>query len=103
MCSNELFDMLALWNHKRFPSNAFINGCRELADSLLSYSEYLQKVQERMDESRSALEPPRSVDQSFTLSGAIEKVPRVREEFSYVNDAISPLYDYSPLLIDNHQ
>jgi len=48
--SDEVFDVLCLW--KCFPHKQFYDGCKQLAECLRSYSDYLKKCSDSIQQTR---------------------------------------------------
>ena len=58
-----------MWNHTRFSNEFFIKACRDLAECLRLYSDFLVKYQKRMAQNGST--DTDRLSQNFQLSNII--------------------------------
>ena len=100
--SNGIYDVLDMWNHTRFPNELFIKPCRDLAECLRSYSDYLVKCQKRMTQNRS--NDTDRLSHNFQLSNIILPVSKlnVKKTFSMVDRFFDDVQNYVPIHIDNN-
>ena len=89
-------------NHTRFSNKLFIKACRDLAECLRSYSDYLVKCQKRMTQNRST--DTDKFSQNFQLSIIILAVSKlnVKKKFSVVDRFFDDVQNYAPIHIDNN-
>lgn len=72
-CSNALFDKLSLFDQKRKYNEMFFTSCKELAESLRSYADYLKKALARVNENNERVEDTLN-EFLFTPTDAILRV-----------------------------
>ena len=100
--SNGIYDVLDMWNHTRFSNESFIKACRDLAECLRSYSDYLVKCRKQMTQSRST--DTDRLSQNFQLSNitlAVSKL-NVKKRFSMVDRFFDDAQNSVPIHIDNN-
>ena len=95
-CSNNLYDALSIWNVGG-SSQKFANGCRTVAVSLRSYSDYLLKATERMSLARAS--PQQEIN--FTLPNPMEATNQISENYQAIDNAVRDLPLYEPAFLDN--
>ena len=99
--SNELFDMLSLWNNVKGTPDEFMKVGLQLAECLQSYSKYLQNSTDRMERNRSSTVAPRNAETSFTMPAPFEKVSKVNPRYFRLNGIINHTDYFQPIVADN--
>ena len=95
-CNNNLYDALSIWN-VGCSNQKFANGCRALAESLQSYSDYLFKATERM--SLATASPQQDIN--FTLPNPVEATNQISESYRAIDNVVRDLPLYEPVFLDN--
>ena len=103
-CADELFDSLDLWSNISFKNEEFLEASRNLAEALLSYSQYLAKANKRMMENRAIATSSSVIIDKFALPNVVEAVvdaSSLKKEYEKLNTFMDHVHEYDPIYLDN--
>lgn len=103
-CSDKLFDALSFWDSSRKSvTDNFFKGCRELAESLHTYADYLKKSSDRVAAGRDRESPFDDVlNENVSLPRAAVKVNSLQDSYKKLNNFMldKDLYDPVHIALD---
>lgn len=100
LCSNNLYDIISMWSHSKFPDENLLNASRALAECLRSYSDYLKKSQERMEKNRCVT---KQITEKFSMPSPISAVPftDLQKPYQKLDAYFRNVEFYTPIYLEN--